>query len=410
MNRVSLVTAVDSDEPIKWGLDVSRIAVPTVLLCPAEMAAAFRERGPSADVHLVTVARAERLSIRDKLDALHETCRAEDHPGDGYFWVNAELLYQHLSFEFLYADVLARALRELGAGGAYFQMPGYDPGSFFGGPRHTLEAAYHRCDGNPAQLFETLPGGNSPAPLFRAAFGVNAPVDLNLNLARLIEEPILHVAGDSHVYNCFTPNTAIGCRANVLVRTRDVSAIPVPYAYQFSHHLGGRTMHHAGRPGALLAVAAQCGLKDGDAVVWVFGEIDVRCHILKRHKEDGRPLAEVIDTLARHYIRSILEVRHRHPRTRHVVFAPIPPLDNPHYSSDSLPVFGSIEERIALTRQLRAALAASCARHDIWFLDVAAPFETERGDLRWELSDHFCHIASSYQAPILERLYTALAD
>jgi hypothetical protein len=92
------------------------------------------------------------------------------------------------------------------------------------------------------------------------------------------------------------------------------------------------------------------------------------------------------------------------------VFAPIPPLDNPDYRSADLPVYGSIEERVDATRRLRAVLGARCAEHGIGFLDVSDAFETPRGDLRWELSDRFCHISSTYQRPIVERLYRLLAS
>src|SRR5262249_31140566 len=156
------------------------------------------------------------------------------------------LLYANLSFEFLYNDVLARAIARFSSGPAYFIMPGYDAESFFGGPKSALEA----LTAGSAELFATIPG-RSPAALFASAFDWERPADLNLFLAAAIQEPILHVIGDSHVYNCFTPNAAIGCRANVLVKTVDVSPTRVPYAYQFTHHLGSRTMHFAGRPGAL---------------------------------------------------------------------------------------------------------------------------------------------------------------
>jgi hypothetical protein len=400
------VTSVGGDEPLRWGLEAGKIALPTVLLCSAEMARAFGDRGVSPDVLVLDAGVAEAPSLADKLAFLEEACAARYHGADCYYWAEIDLLSQHLSFEFLYSDLLARALARFAAQPVYFAMPGYHPASFFGGPKLALRAAGER---DPQALFETTVAETTPAPLFRAAFGLLDRSDLNLHLARVIEEPVLHVAGDSHIYNCFTPNAAVGRRANVLMKAGDVCATPIPYAYQFSHHLGGRTMHHAGRPGALRATAAQCGVKDGDAVAWVFGEIDVRCHVVERHEEDGRTLDEVVETLARDYVEAVREVERNHRRLRSVVFAPIPPLDNPRYESVDLPVRGSIEQRIAANRRLRAALRASCKRRGIGFLDVAERFETGRGVLRWELSDQFCHISSTYQGPILEGLYALLA-
>jgi hypothetical protein len=288
-------------------------------------------------------------------------------------------------------------------------MPGYDPASFFGAPKTALDAVKGEAlTAGSGEMFATIPERSSGA-VFASAFDWERPADLNLLLGAAIEEPVLRVIGDSHAYNCFTPNTAIGCRANVLVRTKDVSQTHVPYAYQFTHHLGSRTMHFAGRPGALVTEAARCGVKAGDAVVWVFGEIDVRCHIVRQQAEFGRTPADVIGTLATDYIGGVLEVQRVFKPARNVVFAPIPPLDNPGYTSDDFPVFGSIAERIEANKQLRAALSALCERHGIMNLDVSAHYASPRGDLRWEVSDHFCHIAGGSQAPAVEALYNLLA-
>ena len=408
MNGSCFVTAVDSPEPLNWGLKIERIAVPMVLLCSHDMAAVLSDRGVPPHVCVITTELPHAPSPGDKLERLREVCRAGHHGAHSYYWLDIRLIYQHLSFEFLYGDLLTRAIERFAPGPAYFIMPGYDAGSFFGGPKAAIEALADTPGDTLEQLFDPI-AGRSGGPVFTSAFDRERPADLNLSLAAAIDEPVLHVVGDSHVLNCFTLNAAIGCRANVLVRTSDVSHTRVPYAHQFSHHLGSRTMHSAGRRGALLTVAKDCGVKAGDAVVWVFGEIDARSHILRQQAEHGRTLDEVIGTLARDYISGILEVERVYDGVRSAVFAPIPPLDNPGYSSDDFPVHGSIEERIGATRQLRAALAALCDRHGILFLDVSAHYESARGDLRWELSDHFCHIASASQAPAVEGLYELLA-
>ena len=409
MNGVCLVTSIDSHEPLKWGLKVERIAVPMVLLCSNDMVPVLREQGLPPHVALVATALPEALALRDKVAGLQRACRGGYHDADAYYWLDIQLIYQHLSFEFLYGDLLKHAVRQFAAGPGYFVMPGYAAGSFFGGPKAALAALTLPHDDALDELFQGPIPHSAGAAVFASVFDCVQPVDLNLKLAAVIDAPIIHVIGDSHAFNCFTLNAAIGCRTHVLVRTSEVSPTAVPYAYQFTHHLGSRTMHFAGRPGALLATAAECGVKPGDAVVWVFGEIDARSHIVRQHVEHRRAVDEVIDTLARDYVRGIREVERAYAGLRSVVFAPIPPLDNPNYTSAVLPMFGSIEERVAVTRQLRAALATLCERHGILYLDVASQFETPRGDLRWELSDHFCHIASGCQAPIIEGLYALLA-
>jgi hypothetical protein len=406
--RICLVTSIDDDEPFKWGLSLDKVTLPMVLFHRANLLPLMRERGVSAAVTLVESARDEPPSFAQKL-AMLDAARAAQRAADAYYWVDVRMLYQHFSFAFLSCDVLPRALRGWGDALGYCRMPGHTAEAFFGGPAPALERLRVSAERAPETLFEPMRGEVPADAPFRIVFGRDGYEDLNLNLVGAIDAPIVHVIGDSHVYNCFTPNAAIGCRNHVLVSERDVAPTPTRYAYQFSHHLGGRTMHHAGAPGELLAVARDCAVRDGDAVVWVFGEIDVRCHILKQHVEQQRALDEVIETLARAYIRSVLEVARFYPATTHVVFAPIPPLDNPNYSSATLPVFGSIEERVAATRQVRDVLRGLCERHALRYLEAPKVFETERGDLRWELSDQFCHIARADQGPVLDALYALLA-
>jgi hypothetical protein len=404
MSRACFLTTIDNPEPLNWGLKLEKIATPMVLLCSRDMAEALQVESVPPHVSIVIAELPRTPSLSDKLTWLRDACRAGYQNAHSYYWLDAQLVYAHLSFEFLYSDLLSRAIARFAPGAAYFIMPGYDAASFFGGPKTSIEALI----ADSGDLFATIPERSSGA-VFTSAFDWERPADLNLRLGAAIDDPILRVIGDSHAYNCFTPNTAIGCRANVLVRAKDVSHTDVPYAYQFTHHLGSRTMHFAGRPGALLTEAARCGVKAGDAVVWVFGEIDVRCHIVRQQAEHGRTSNEVIGTLAADYIDRILEVQRAAALARSVVFAPIPPLDNPGYVSDDFPVFGSIAERIEANRQLRAALSTLCDLHGILFLDVSAHYESARGDLRWELSDHFCHIGSGSQAPAVDALYGLLA-
>jgi len=404
MSRACFLTAIDSPEPLNWGLKLEKIAAPMVLLCSRDMAEALKVQSVPPHVSIVISELPRTPSLGDKLTWLRDACRAGYQNAHSYYWLDARLVYVNLSFEFLYSDLLARAIARFAPGPACFIMPGYDAASFFGGPKTSIEA----LTAGSGEIFATVPERSSGA-VFTSAFDWERPADLNLLLGAAIDEPILHVIGDSHAYNCFTPNTAIGCRANVLVRAKDVSPTHVPYAYQFTHHLGSRTMHFAGRPGALVTEATRCGVKAGDAVVWVFGEIDVRCHIVRQQVEHGRTSGDVIGTLASDYIAGIVEVQRAIKLTHSVVFAPVPPLDNPGYTSADFPVFRSIAERIEASRQLRAILSTLCDRHGITFLDVSAHYESARGDLRWELSDHFCHIASGSQAPAVEALYGLLA-
>jgi hypothetical protein len=208
MIRACFLTTIDNLEPLNWGLKLEKIAAPMVLLCSPGMAEALQAQSVPPHVSIVIVELPQTPSVGDKLTWLRDACRAGYQNADSYYWLDARLLYAHLSFEFLYSDLLARAIERFAPGPAYFIMPGYDAASFFGGPRISIEA----LTGDSGELFATIPERSSGA-VFTSAFDWERPADLNLLLSAAIDQPVLHVIGDSHAYNCFTPNTAIGCRA-----------------------------------------------------------------------------------------------------------------------------------------------------------------------------------------------------
>ncbi|MBC7426134.1 MAG: SGNH/GDSL hydrolase family protein [Bacteroidia bacterium] len=126
--------------------------------------------------------------------------------------------------------------------------------------------------------------------------------------------------------------------------------------------------------------------------------------------KNNRTTDEIITKLANDYVSNIAEARKALNNLIMIVFGSIPPLNNPGYVSDEFPVFGTIEERISVNRQLNLKLKELCLENDILFLDVAKHYETNEGDFQWELSDQFCHISSYFQEPGIEMLYTMLAE
>jgi len=290
-----------------------------------------------------------------------------------------------------------------------FLVPGYRHWSLFGGPGDTLIPLLSTDEDVAAPMFDHAPRVSAgPGALRR--WNDPHPVDEpNLYLSEARTQAVVHVIGDSHIFTCFTRPEELAFRANVLSANPDRGAGSRVPPLLFSHHAGSVTMHRAGRPGMLHTYARDYRVRDGDTVVWVFGEVDVRCHIVRQQEFVGRDLGEVVDTLVANFVANMVALRDDYPDLTQVVVAPIPPLDNSNYASEQFPIHGSIDQRIACRALLVAQLESACRQHHLHFLDIGPQFATPRGDLEWEKSDKFCHLRHGFQADILEQLFTLLS-
>ena len=160
--------------------------------------------------------------------------------------------------------------------------------------------------------------------------------------------------------------------------------------------LGPVTMHRIGRDGISYE-----GIQNEDVVVLVSGEIDVRCHIGKQRDEQGRGLDEIICTLVRDYIAVLLKIRSLKSNITAVVSMVVPPTDinlNPVF-----PYYGTLDDRINITRKLNNRLKKECEVNGIYFVDKYDFYSTQHGDLRADIAEPGnIHIA--YQKPMQDAL------
>ncbi len=159
--------------------------------------------------------------------------------------------------------------------------------------------------------------------------------------------------------------------------------------------LGPLLMHRVGRDSLDLS---KYQLGKETIVIYVFGEIDVRCHIGKQRDLKMRDEKEVIETLAQKFIEAVLKNPYQS-----IVYNVIPPtLDgggNPDY-----PAWGSLSDRVRLTKQLNEELKRLCNQNQIYFLDVYEAYSREDGSLRIELSDGNVHIDPRFNEPLYRQL------
>ena len=217
----------------------------------------------------------------------------------------------------------------------------------------------------------------------------------------------VHIFGDSHAYYCFSNAQEKGEweeRSVFRFKRRGL----MRYLRFDIHYLGSVTMHRVGRDGfAILNVGGI--VRQGDTLVFVFGEIDVRCHIGKQRDEKGRSLDEIINTLVKNYFRTISANVQLCPDVKVVVMGTVPPRD-PAPEFLSLPIYGSLEDRVQVNNALCDALAAACLEHGYYFLDIRPDLSNSDGSMAFELSDGIVHVGLPHNRIIKEELLTLIEE
>lgn len=216
----------------------------------------------------------------------------------------------------------------------------------------------------------------------------------------------IHVFGDSHSSFCFTstiPATTHLERSLFRGTNHKNETLNVCFTI---HWLGPMTMFRVARDGLKAVNLKSMNVQDGEIAVFVFGEIDVRCHIEKQSAVQGMKTEEIIDSLVAQYIQTIIENRKQFENLLCVVCSVVPPTDNSF--NPKYPFYGSLKTRIAITKQLNHKLHEVCASNNIHVLDLYADHCTEQGDLSFAYSQGDVHISPQHNNHIKQKLIQLL--
>lgn len=176
-----------------------------------------------------------------------------------------------------------------------------------------------------------------------------------------------HIFGDSHAAYCFD-------------RVENASV----------NWLGPMTMHRASLEADNFVAPRVVDATVSDVLVMVFGEIDVRCHLLKIAEKNGTTVDQEATTLAGRYATAVKRVQRKIGFQKAVIVQPPYPANT--RPNPELPFIGPLKCRVDAHRSLSRALATEAENMDLYFLRIPDQYANPDGTLRRKFSDDGVHI------------------
>lgn len=205
-----------------------------------------------------------------------------------------------------------------------------------------------------------------------------------MSTARRSRPARLHVFGDSHASACFD-------------RFADADI----------YWLGPMTMHRVGRDGAAFVEQHVPASEPQDLFVFVFGEIDVRCHVGRIAEQKGLSVEAVARDLVKRFIAKV-EKAMKGRSGRVVICSVVPPST---FSGDpDYPTHGTLPDRVAIQTMLNQLLCSSAEAAGFFYLDFARFYADGRGALRIGRSDGAVHIGLDHTKPIRDALAQLIGE
>lgn len=172
----------------------------------------------------------------------------------------------------------------------------------------------------------------------------------------------------------------------------------------------GKSMYHLGLEGLNFLNIANYGVQANDIVLFNFGDMDCRMHILKQCDRQNKSIDDIITPLVNKYFELILLNQQQIKGAICAVMSIIPPCDPCSINPVNHPAYyGTLEKRLQVTCAMNSKLAKVCDNLGLLFIDTYHIYSDADGKLPAALSDGNMHINHKFNANLKDYVVQVLA-
>lgn len=163
-----------------------------------------------------------------------------------------------------------------------------------------------------------------------------------------------------------------------------------------THHLGPILCYSFGKEKLNRCDLRNFNIRNGDSVVFCFGEIDCRCHIHK-HITNENSYVMIIDDIINNYIEAIKEITDTCgvKLKNTCIYNVVPPIEKHNvWENPAYPYLGRDEERKKYVLYFNKCLKEKCRENNWSFIDIYDYYIDNNGFLNKKYSDGNVHISN----------------
>ena len=176
--------------------------------------------------------------------------------------------------------------------------------------------------------------------------------------------------------------------------------------YFNSYRIGPATAYQLETKKSIIDNILENHYKEGDSVLFCFGEVDIRAHIIKQSSLQNRTIQDLIKECVDRYFDVILSYKNKGINC--MVWGVIASWHESKYYSGG-PSFGTCIERNRVTEEFNKYIEEVCKFHNIGFISIFYDMIDENYETNTDYLDNWldCHIHLNQTAmPIILKKFT----
>jgi hypothetical protein len=169
-------------------------------------------------------------------------------------------------------------------------------------------------------------------------------------------------------------------------------------------------MHRVGRDGISFLDFSNYGIPDASLIILVFGEIDVRCHLLRIRDKTHGDLETLVKRLVYSYYQTLLDNLKRLPNSKFIIRSVVPPVEIPASLEYEFNPYGLLSDRVYTSKLLNQVLRQNAPKYGFYYLDAYTDFCNESGSMNLYFNDGNVHLNENSRSLLTHRLMETLGE